>query len=302
MASFDPEDGGSRVARVVGVHGIAQQYKGGYELLSVWFDSLRDGLVAADAETIAHALVEQDLHVSFFGDYFRPAGSMAAGTPPYSAADITPGPERELLVALYDAAATADSSLAPPENGMASGKIAVQIMLSRLLRSKTFAGVAQKAFIGNLKQVTKFMDNALTKDQVLDRIHQTLTPDTTVLIGHSLGSIAAYEYLCRYRPASVQLLITLGCPLGIPRLVFDKLTPRPVNGAGAWPGTIASWVNVADPDDIVALRKDLSGLFPPAHGVSSIGDRLVDNGDAPHAIARYLNARETGQALAAALA
>ena len=83
-----------------------------------------------------------------------------------------------------------------------------------------------------------------------------------MLIGHSLGSVVAYEYVCRYRPPSVELLVTLGSPLGIPKLVFDRLTPVPADGAGAWPGPVAGWVNVADPDDIVALRKQLAGLFP----------------------------------------
>ena len=89
------------------------------------------------------------------------------------------------------------------------------------------------------------------------------------MIGHSLGSVVAYEYLCRDRPASVELLVTLGSPLGIPNVVFDKLTPAPVGGAGAWPGRVAAWVNVADPDDIVALRKDLAPLFPGTHGPGS---------------------------------
>ena len=117
------------------------------------------------------------------------------------------------------------------------------------------------------------------------------------MIGHSLGSVVAYEYLCRYQPSSVELLVTLGSPLGIPNLVFDRLTPAPAGGAGAWPGTVAGWVNVADPDDIVALRKQLAGLFPGPRRGTAVDDRLVDNGDQPHAIDRYLNARQTGSAL-----
>jgi len=91
--------------------------------------------------------------------------------------------------------------------------------------------------------------------------------------------------------------VTLGSPLGIPNLIFDRLTPAPANGAGAWPGTVADWVNVADRDDIVALRKQLAGLFPGPGGVTEVDDRLVDNGNQPHAIDRYLSARETGGAL-----
>ena len=35
-------------------------------------------------------------------------------------------------------------------------------------------------------------------------------------------------------------------------------------------------VNIADPNDVVALRKDLSPLFPPPEGRWPIEDRLVD--------------------------
>jgi hypothetical protein len=60
-------------------------------------------------------------------------------------------------------------------------------------------------------------------------------------------------------------------------------------------------VNVADADDVVALRKQLAPLFPTPGGRAGVEDHLVDNGDEPHAISRYLNAEPTGAALGAAL-
>lgn len=170
-------------------------------------------------------------------------------------------------------------------------------MLDRLTRSATLARTAQRAFVGSLKQVTAFLTNPAVKQNVLARVREQISDDTRVLIGHSLGSVVAYEYLSQDRPSSVKLLVTLGSPLGIPNVVFDKLTPCPTGGAGAWPAELAGWTNVADPDDIVALRKDLAPLFPgPAPG-QAVADRLVDNGDEPHAIDRYLNACQTGSAL-----
>ena len=282
--------------RVMGVHGIAQQFKGGYQLGTAWFDALRDGLVAAGYQPLADSLAPADVRVAFFGDLFRPAGAMAGGEPPYTAADVKPGPERDLLAEFYQAAVDQDPSLGPPPGAMGPGKVAAQAMLERLLRSRTFARTAQRGFIGNLKQVTAFLAAPDVKERVLERVHGEVTPDTRVIIGHSLGSVVAYEYLARYRPPQVALLVTLGSPLGIPNLVFDKLTPRPASGIGAWPGTVAGWVNVADADDIVALRKQLASLFA-SPGAAGVEDHLVDNGDAPHAITRYLNAEPTGAAL-----
>ena len=84
---------------------------------------------------------------------------------------------------------------------MGPGRAAVQVMLDRLARSGTFARIAQRAFIGNLKQVTAFLTDPAVKQDVLARVREQVGVDTRVVIGHSLGSVVAYEYLCRDRPA-----------------------------------------------------------------------------------------------------
>jgi len=289
------------MARIVGIHGIAQQFGGGYQLGTLWYDAVRDGLVAADHRPRAEALVATDMRVVFFGDLYRPPGSMAMQEPPFPATDVRPGLERDLITAFFQAAVVQDPALGAPEGAMGPGRAAVQVMLAGLAQSATFARIAQRAFIGNLKQVVAFLTDPVVKQNVLARVREQVNADTRVLIGHSLGSVVAYEYLCRDRPASVELLVTLGSPLGIPNVVFDQLTPSPTGGAGAWPGTVAAWVNVADPDDIVALRKDLAPLFPGVAPGHAVADRLVDNGDEPHAVSRYLNTRQTGSALGDAL-
>jgi hypothetical protein len=283
--------------QVLGIHGIGQQYGSGPELTRGWWEALRGGLEVAGFRPTADGLAETDVRVGFFGDLFRPKGAMAGGDPPYTPADLQPGPERDLLQVWYEAAVAEDPSLGPPAGAMGPGTVAAQVMLERLLRSRSFARVAQRAFIGNLKQVTAFLATPDVKERVLQRVAEEVTPDTRVIIGHSLGSVVVYEYLARDRPPQVELLVTLGSPLGIPNLVFERLTPAPTGGVGAWPGAVAGWVNVADADDKVALRKQLAPLFPGPDGGAGVQDRLVDNGDEPHAISRYLNAEPTGAAL-----
>jgi hypothetical protein len=285
------------MAEIVGIHGIAQQFGGGYQLGEVWFNAMRDGLVVAGHPDAAAALTADKVQVAFFGDLFRAPGTMAAGEPPYSAADVKPGPERDLLTTFFDAAAAQDTALGVPEGAMGPGRVAVQVMLARLARSATFARVAQRAFIGNLKQVTAFLTNPAVKQDVLARVRERISEDTRIMIGHSLGSVVAYEYLCHDRPGSVELLVTLGCPLGIPNLIFDKLTPAPSSGVGAWPGAVPAWVNIADPDDVVALRKDLAPLFSGIAAGQEVVDRLADNGNEPHAAERYLSTRQFGKAV-----
>jgi hypothetical protein len=114
--------------------------------------------------------------------------------------------------------------------------------------------------------------------------------------------VVAYEALCAHPEWPVRALVTLGSPLGIRNLIFDRLVPAPAARApdgveGMWPGGARSWVNVADAGDVVALVKDLRPLF--GHGVACY---LVHNGSRAHDVRPYLTAAETGAAIAAGLA
>src|SRR3954451_15278182 len=116
------------MARVVGVHGIAQQFTSGPQLTRVWVDALRGGLEAAGHRVAADGLDETDVRVAFFGELFRPKGAMAAESPPFTARDIRPGPETELLRALYDEALRVEPSLGPAPGSMGPGRVSVQVM------------------------------------------------------------------------------------------------------------------------------------------------------------------------------
>ena len=75
------------------------------------------------------------------------------------------------------------------------------------------------------------------------------------MIGHSLGSVVAYESAHRLtRP--LPLLVTLGSPLGLRTIVNDRLRPPP-----SFPLQVARWLNVADREDVVAAEPDLRPLF-----------------------------------------
>lgn len=291
---------------MVGIHGIGQQHRGANELRSIWLPSVRDGLEAAGHRQFADALSEEDLRVCFFGNLFRPKGAMGTDLPPYTAGDLTSEREIGLLTELYDQAVAQEPALGSPQ-GALGVRVRVQVMVERLLRSSTFATlISERILVGSLKQVIRYLDNPDVKDQVLERVHKEIDDCTRALIGHSLGSVVAYEYLCRYQPAGVELLVTLGSPLGIRKFIFDRLTPTPTStsnlSVGVWPGRVSRWVNVADPNDFVALRKDLAPLFPRPDGHASIDDRLIDvGGFMHHEIGPYLNAEETGGALAAVL-
>jgi hypothetical protein len=105
------------MARVVGVHGIAQQYRSGPELTLGWLYALRDGLEVAGFRATADSLAETDVRVAYFGDLVRPRGAIAGGEPPYTPADVRPGPEQDLLECWYQAAVEQEPSLGATAGG-----------------------------------------------------------------------------------------------------------------------------------------------------------------------------------------
>ncbi len=82
-----------------------------------------------------------------------------------------------------------------------------------------------------------------------------------VVIAHSLGSVVTYEALWANPDLKVDLLITLGSPLGMRNVVFERLLPAPVNGRGERPRGVGRWVNIADKDDIAAIPPALAASF-----------------------------------------
>ncbi|MFD9224939.1 hypothetical protein ACFWDI_34205 [Streptomyces sp. NPDC060064] len=116
-----------------------------------------------------------------------------------------------------------------------------------------------------------------------------------VVVAHSLGSVVAYETLHAFPEIKVELLVTLGSPLGLPAL-SRTLEPALQYGKGARPPGVGRWVNIADVGDLVALPPELGGLFAvDAHHSTDIG--LFD----PHTLGAYLSNGMAAAAIAAYL-
>jgi hypothetical protein len=97
--------------------------------------------------------------------------------------------------------------------------------------------------------------------------------------------------LCAAPYPAVSNFVSLGSPLGIPKIVFDRLVPQPHAGTGRWPPRLRRWTNIADRADVVALTKQLAPQF------GAVTDVLVDNGARAHDMRPYLTAAETGLAI-----
>jgi hypothetical protein len=147
----------------------------------------------------------------------------------------------------------------------------------------------------------------LTDDEIRayaqDQVLQWIGPDTRLVIGHSLGSVAAYEAV--HRAYEKQLLndqtltlMTLGSPLGLQGIVYNRLRPQPPHV----PPAANRWENLAAQDDLVAAKLDLAPYFQPAPGstVTPV-THIVDTGSKPHDIVHYLTKPTAGTIVTEAL-
>ncbi|MFG2288359.1 alpha/beta fold hydrolase [Streptomyces sp. NPDC048595] len=119
--------------------------------------------------------------------------------------------------------------------------------------------------------------------QVVARSLDGLDGGPLVVVGHSLGTIIAYEVLME-QGREVELLVTLGSPLAISE-VQDHLARPPAVPAG-----VAAWRNASDLRDLVALDHTLRPEYAPQERVT---DLLVTNDSRNHhGITEYLAQRQ----------
>lgn len=276
------------MARIVVVHGIGKQVSGPELLASELVPALQSGVTLAGGPRIA----PEDVKVAFYGNLFRRPGTRA-GTQGHASDDLDAF-ELDLLTELWTEAARTEQAVPAPD-GDTRGRTPrfVQRALDALSHSRFFAGMADRMLIASLKQVRGYLTDPAIRSAAQQRVLAAIGPDTRLVIGHSLGSVVAYETLAA-NPVTTSL-ITLGSPLGIRNLIFDRLVPAPDGGMGRWPGAVTSWTNVADSGDVVALVKKLADRF------DGVSDLLVHNGAKAHDCRPYLTAEETGHAIGLAL-
>lgn len=282
------------MAAIIGVHGIMNQQLGRHQLITDWGPALADGLERA----AGHRVPVPDLDMVFYGDIFLPDRSTARNKGPFG--QLTEFTADDVS-ALSPFAAEASGALASDpllnEEPPAKGRTAVPLPVQQLLRSLDRRFGSRKTsllFLGELKQVRRYLLDPELKAQVDLRAGQVIADSGRVVIGHSLGSVVAFEFIRQHPGYPVDLLLTLGSPLGL--RTVRALMPDPGYGAESLPPNVARWVNLRDPGDPVACAGDLGRFWP---GISD--DSTVNNQGDAHSVTRYLGKRQAGAAVLAAL-
>lgn len=291
-------------------HGIAQQDKKADELLTLWIDSIRVGLDRAGSNNLLPS--REQIVMPYYGDLL---------------ARSTPAVRQEI-----DGRGNARGATARIEkdelSGQRSSSSTMEQLLSEISRAKSGShtrqpddsGLRTRGFKSNalgalsavvpipvqnqlvnraLRQVAAYLDDALLKRTILQVASSAIREgansaevgnEPLIVVAHSLGTVIALEALADFKGRRVDLLMTIGSPLST-----ETVASRMNQSARRWPEVVRRWVNIADPDDVVALHhsidrrnllRNCSDQDPAA--VWNIVD-IKNHMDNHHGIAGYLD-------------
>ncbi|HME72545.1 MAG TPA: hypothetical protein VKM54_22175 [Myxococcota bacterium] len=303
--------------RIVLVHGIGHEHRSAQQaeaLEATWRGHLAEGLRRGGYDGFAQELCRDErtpsgitVRLAFYGDCFRRPGQMGLVPDRFDATQLelaehlariwlTQGAER--------ASDPRDRQLAARELSLLAGMIGqsqgprsvVRSAVAGLAHLKFFAragmALSERLVLRTLAQVTTYFTDEQVRTTALTRVKDLLGPETVALVGHSLGSVVAFE-AAHQLEIPLPLMITLGSPLGLRTVIYDRLRPQPPT----FPPQVRRWVNVADRDDLVAAEPNLTGLFGASAHPRAVfeGGWTVDNGSSPHDAGFYLARAETGR-------
>lgn len=306
------------MATIVLVHGIAQEQLGPSSLEAVWLPALADGLRAGGHADIADRLWPADrfadvtVRMAYYGDLFlaegttggshdaaAPTASQQAVAEKFAAECLERAAQRENPDQRIAAKQLSylHVSYRVPTGHFEQGAIreAQRGALKGLAKLKWFApfgmSLAGRFVNTTFRQVSAYLVNEPIRAEVQRRVASLIDDDTKVLLGHSLGSVIAYEAAHRLeRP--LPLLMTLGSPLGLRSVIYDRVLPQPPG----FPPRVRRWVNIADRNDLVAAEPDLRPMFGElAPGAVFDSGWTVRNGAQPHQAQFYLTKGQTGR-------
>jgi hypothetical protein len=151
-------------------------------------------------------------------------------------------------------------------------------------------------------------DACILKNQIKQRLVDVLDQhknDKVMLIGHSMGSIIAFDVLSFVAPCTrIHTFITMGSPLGLPMVVSKIASQYKQNPNGrremiSPPGVYGNWFNLSDVTDKITLNYKLSRNYKfnkfavKARDFSVINDYHSESGEHnPHKSFGYLRSSQ----------
>ena len=278
---------GQQVRKLVFIHGRAQQGRDPVKLKAEWLDALGQG----SSKTKLKVPDPLDVSFPFYGDVLD---DFAKKSEIPLTADVQERGAKvdedflifqaEMAEAIRSAAGVTDEQIDaeygpnPRPRGPLNWEWVQAILRAIDSNADGLNAATLQAFT---RDVFLYTRRAGVRDEI-DRIVATsLTEEPTIVVGHSLGSVVAYNVLRNdSRKLQVPLFVTVGSPLGV-RAVRDQFRPL------RYP-RIGQWYNAFDTRDVVALYPLDATNFPVKPAIENASH--VRNGtDNRHGISGYLD-------------
>ena len=278
---------------VVGVHGIGQQQGGRLQMVAPWQAALGDGVERARGRQFP----KPTLDISYYGDLFLEDLDRPDEVTPKAVKSEDLISFDEDTIAFFqevqdDVVRPGDVVLDLPRAKKGMRELPRPVARLAGWLENRFGVAGKLLFFGDLTQVRRYQRHDALGHDVQERVREALLEGRPkVLVGHSLGSIVAYEALCLNPDHGVTTLVTLGSPLGL-RSIREGLRREATQVIPGLPPGVSSWVNVYDENDPVALGGPLQPHW------TTVVDNVVDNGRKPHDAVAYLGKRATGEPVA----
>jgi hypothetical protein len=272
------------------IHGRKQENKDAAELEQEWISALRNGYEKAGLEFPEDVIFDfpyyGDLLISLQGDYENEnnggAYILKSSSPSDDPIEVLQEKILEEMLSSIDLKALNITEEQPETNEKGWYNHAPFLAVARKLDSIRFLG--NFSLVKATSDVAAYLSVKLIRHKVNQAVNAAISADTDVVIGHSLGSVIAYDVLCSLNQDApeLKLFITLGSPLGMKRIKAQLATPlkRPscLNG---------EWINLYDRLDLVSLNPLDNENFAVNPAIENF--QVQNNSSEHHDISEYLS-------------
>lgn len=271
------------------VHGRAQQGRDPEAVKAEWLETLRRGLGHARQDV----LTGLDVRLPFYGDVLEkfardadeaiPADILVRGRPDGVDEDYLRFREGYLgHVRLGLGITDEQANLFVAEDARSRGPAQWEWVQALLRAADAVPGVSADAIERFTRDVFLYLSRSKIRREINRIVADAIPRSRTLVIGHSLGSVVAFDVLRSLDPsAHVPLLVTVGSPLGVGPI---RRTLQPLR----FPAGVETWFNALDERDVVALQPLDGTTFavdPPIDNYTGVRNRTEN----AHGISGYLD-------------
>lgn len=276
--------------KLVFVHGRSQQHKDPHALKQEWLDALHAGFATAG---VSLEIADEQVAFPYYGDTLDQLARQPGGTAPdvVVAGVGDPDAAEKAFIGNVVAEVAAQKGVGDDQIRAEAGDVGIEMgplnwpwVLAALRVLDKVPGVGAASIALATHDVWMYLKNLGIQRVIDDGVRKVITAgEDTVVVGHSLGTVVAYNLLAREAQAAgwqVPSFVTVGCPLGVGAIVSLL---RPITH----PEEVGDWFNAYDPDDTVALNPLDAAHFPitpPAENYGGVKNPTSNQ----HGISGYL--------------